>query len=75
MQTDKMWSWVMAYKNTFPQTAGDPYFMADGKTCVLPVKLEKNKTYAIWINTGKLNNFRDKSNKPAVPYLLVFKTR
>ena len=55
--------------------AGDVHFMKDGRTCVLPVKLEPGKTYAMWINSQKHNAFRDTGNNSAVPYLLVFETR
>jgi len=41
---------------------------------VPPVKLEAGKTYAIWLNTPKFKNFRDKKGRSAVPYLLVFRT-
>jgi len=54
---DKSWSWSYEDKSTFPQLAGEPYFVPDGKTiCVLPVKLEPNKQYVIWINTAKHKN-------------------
>ena len=61
-------------KDTFPPTAGKPAFGRNGKTCVLPVKLQPGKTYALWLNTEQLRNFQDNNGTPAVPYLLVFKT-
>ena len=33
------------------------------------------KTYAIWLNSQKFRNFKDTAGRPAVPYLLVFRTR
>jgi len=39
------------------------------------VRLQAGKTYAIWLNTQKFSNFKDAQGRPAVPYLLVFKTR
>ncbi len=74
MQTNKMWSWVIASPESFPNITGKVYYLDDQRTCVAPVKLEPNKTYAIWFNSPQYNNFRDKNNTPAVPYLLVFKT-
>jgi hypothetical protein len=47
----------------------------DQRTCVLPVKLEPGKTYAIWVNSEKFNNFKDVGGRSAVPYLLGFKTK
>jgi hypothetical protein len=47
----------------------------DKRTCVLKVKLEAGKTYAIWVNSDRFTNFKDADGRPAVPYLLVFQTR
>ena len=70
------WSWAMVSQNSFPKVpAGHaPRYEADGKTAVLPVTLEKGKTYAIWINTRELGNFKDTDGRSAVPYLLIFQT-
>ena len=54
---------------------GKPKYLADKRTCVLPVKLEPGKTYAIWVNAEKFLNFKDPDDRSAVPYLLVFKTK
>lgn len=75
MMTNDMWSWVMASEATFPKTQGKSHYLADKRTCVLPVKLDPGKTYVIWINSEAHNAFRDLGNRPAVPYLLVFQTR
>jgi RNA polymerase sigma-70 factor (ECF subfamily) len=75
MMTKDMWSWVMISKPTFPQITGKVKYLEDGRTCAAPVKLEPEKTYAIWFNSEKHNAFRDKNNNPAIPYLLVFQTR
>lgn len=71
---DKSWSWSYEDKEAFPQTTGQPYYKDDGTTCVLPVKLEPNKQYVIWINTAKHKNFKDRSGTPAEPYKLTFAT-
>ena len=73
--TDGSWSWSTAWKDSMPEIVGQPRYESDGKTCVLTVKLEPNKTYAIWLNSEKFKNFKDKSGRPAVPYLLAFKTQ
>jgi hypothetical protein len=73
MKTKKMWSFVQVSKDTFPQT-GQPKYV-DSRTIVLPVTLQPQKTYVIWINKGKNNAFRDVDNHPAVTYLLVFETK
>ena len=76
MLTEKMWSWVIHTRETFPQITGDVQYIST-RTNVAPVQLRPSKTYAIWFNSpnGKHNAFRDTSNNPAIPYLLVFQTR
>lgn len=73
--TDGQWSWSTMTADSFPKVGGDPKFEKDKKTCVLPVKLEPGKTYAIWVNSAKFTGFKDSDGHPAVPYLLVFKTK
>ena len=72
---DQGWSWIMVSKETFPEMEGEPKYMKDKRTCVLQVRLLPGKTYAIWINSNKFNNFKDTQGRSAVPYLLVFKTK
>jgi hypothetical protein len=69
-----VWSWGMIDKESYPGTSASPRYLDDKRTCTLPVKLEAGKTYAVWINTEKLQNFKDTKGRVAVPYLLVFKT-
>jgi RNA polymerase sigma-70 factor (ECF subfamily) len=38
------------------------------------VRLDPGKTYIIWLNTQKFNNFRDAGGRPAQPFLLMFET-
>ena len=54
---------------------GEASYDDDKKTCILPVKLEPGKTYAIWVNSQKFRNFQHADGRSAVPYLLVFKTK
>ena len=69
------WSWATHTKESFPETTGDAKYLDDERTCVLPVRLAPGTTYAIWINSAKFGNFQDADGRPALPYLLVFKTR
>ena len=76
MMTEQMWSWCSQSPNTFPEIdAKGIHYLNDKRTCVLPVKLEPAKTYVIWINTQRFQNFKDIFGKPAVPYLLTFQTK
>ena len=72
---DGTWSWSTYGEENFPKVDGKPKYLADKRTCVLPVKLEPGKTYALWLNSEKFTNFKDAAGRPAVPYLLVFRTR
>jgi len=72
---DGNWSWAYTRKEEFPEMTGDPQYEGDFTTNVLPVKLESNKEYVIWINSPKFQNFKDKAGNPSVPYKLVFRTR
>ena len=72
---DGTWSWGIYTKETFPALDGKPKYLEDKRTCVLPVKLEAGKTYAIWVNSDKLTNFKDAGGRAAVPFLLVFETK
>ena len=72
---DGSWSWATLSKESFPQMNGQPKYLADKRTCVLPVKLEPGKTYALWLNSAKFGNFKDAEGRSAVPYLFVFKTK
>ena len=73
--TDQSWSLSSAWKDSVPETVGKPRYEADHKTCVVKVKLEPNKTYGYWINSQTFHGFKDQQGHPAVPYLLVFKTK
>lgn len=71
---DGSWSWSTLGQENYPETTGNPHYEADGRSCVLPVKLVPGKFYAIWLNSEKFKNFKDTQGKPAVPYLLTFVT-
>lgn len=73
--TDQSWSWSTYTKDSFPKVDGKPRYLEDGRTCVLPVKLEPGRTYAIWLNSDRFKSFKDADGSPAIPYLLVFRTR
>ncbi len=72
---DGSWSWSTAWENSSPESIGKPKYMDDHRTCVMKVKLEPGKTYAFWLNSSNFKNFRDEEGHPAVPYLLIFKTK
>jgi HEAT repeat protein len=71
---DGSWSWSTWGEENFPETTGGARYLADGRTCVLPVKLEPGRFYAIWLNSNNFRGFQDTGNRSAVPYLLTFVT-
>jgi len=71
---DGSWSWSIWNEENYPETIGKPRYLSDGCTCVLPVNLKPDKFYAIWLNNDKFKSFTDTNGKPAVPYLLTFRT-
>lgn len=72
---DKSWSWAYEQQDKFPQITGDPSYDASFTINTLPVELEPNKEYEIWINTNQFKNFTDKAGNPSTPYKLMFKTK
>ena len=72
---DKSWSWCYEEKDKFPQMTGQPYYTENNTKNVLPVRLEPNKEYVIWINTVNFKNFKNKTGNPAEPYKFTFETR
>ncbi len=72
---DKSWSWAYSNKDDFPSMTGQPHYVDNLKKNILPVKLETNKSYIIWINSTVYKNFKDKSGNILAPYRFAFKTR
>ena len=72
---DGSWSWSNVSKETTPEIVGKPKYLDDKRTCVVDVKLERKKTYVLWLNSQKFGNFKDADGNSAVPYLLVFQTK
>ena len=73
--TDGSWSWSTAWEDSTPAMLDKPRFENDHRTCVIKVKLEPGRTYAWWLNSERFHNFKDKSGRAAVPYLLIFQTK
>ena len=48
---DKSWSWCRQDEGEFPQTTGQPFYTDEETRNVLPVQLQPNTEYVIWINT------------------------
>ena len=72
---DGNWSWAYTNKDRFPEMSGQPYYTEKFTKNILPVRLESNKEYEIWINSEKYTNFKDKTGNSAIPLRWVFKTK
>ena len=73
---DGNWSVCQISKESYPESGtGKIHYLADKRTCVMPVKLQPGKTYVLWLNRGQFQNFRDTEHNSSVPYLLVFETK
>ena len=54
---DGSWAWAQMADDTFPHTTGKPHYLADHRTCVLPVKLQPGKTYGSFpVRTSSVTN-------------------
>jgi RNA polymerase sigma-70 factor (ECF subfamily) len=73
--TDGSWSWTEGTKYATPKLDGKIHYEADERTCVMPVTLEPGKTYVLGINSERFRNFKDQNERPALPYLVVFRTK
>jgi hypothetical protein len=72
---DGSWSWRQESAATFARLAGQPRYTSDGLTCAVPVKLDPDREYVVWINTARFRNFRRRRGVSAEPYRIAFKTR
>ena len=78
MQRENSWSWILHRKlGVYPgyRSSAGPRWEADGRTCVLPVRLSPDTLYAIGVNSFRHTGFKDTNGKVAVPHVWVFKTR
>jgi len=72
---DRSWSWSSAWQGSEPEVVEPPKYEADGRTCVLKVRLKPNTPYGYWLNSPNFKNFKDRQGRPAVAYLLTFQTK
>jgi len=67
-------SWSADEDESFPEVTEDAYFINDGRKNILPVKLESNKNYVLWLNKEGEKKFKDDSGNPLEPYKIEFST-
>jgi len=71
---DRSWSLTEGTKYAVPRVHGEIHYDRDQRTCVIPVELEPGKTYVWGVNSERFRNFKDNDGRPALPYLIVFRT-
>ena len=61
---DDSWSWVMEEGSPFPTMIGDPWYDDDRRTNTLPVNLESDTDYVIWINSVQSSDIHKPNRLP-----------
>ncbi len=69
------WSAVQLSPESFPEILGKPKYLEDGRTWVINVRLKPGTVYAIWLNKGRFQGFKDTDGQSAPPYLFAFQTK
>lgn len=69
---DGHWTWIEWKAGSLPDFAGEPRFLEDKRTCILPIRVLPGRAYALWINSEQERGFQDLGNRSAIPYLLHF---
>ena len=70
------WSWVTEVGHSAPAITGIPFYI-DATTTVLPVRLEPNTSYAIWLNSpddAQLRKFMNTEGVSARAHRIAFTT-
>jgi hypothetical protein len=68
------WSFATGGEKAFPEVLGPPFLSDDGITISLPIRLEPNRSYVVWLNTERYKNFKSEEGVAAEPYRLAFST-
>lgn len=71
------YSWVTELGHSVPSVSGFPFY-ADETTAVLPVYLEPDTSYAVWVNSpsdSSLRKFANEDGVAARAYRINFHTR
>jgi len=68
------WSFATGGEKAFPEVTGPPSLSGDHITISLPIRLEPNHTYVVWLNTERYKNFKGEDGQSAEPFRLTFST-
>ena len=68
------WSFASGGEKLLPEVSGQPCRSDDHITITLPIRLEPNHSYVVWLNTDRYKNFKSEDGAPAEPFRLTFST-
>jgi hypothetical protein len=68
------WSFATGGEKAFPEVIGPASLSPDHITISLPIRLQPNRTYVVWLNTDRYKNFKSEDGQPAEPFRLTFHT-
>lgn len=71
---DRSWSWAYEHRDSFPRITANPSYDEARITNTLPVDLESNQRYEIWLNSEQYQGFQDQAGNPLHPYRWIFST-
>lgn len=69
------WAWLREGSDTALELIGEGSFDASGRTHSVEAQLEPGRTYVLWINSEKIQHFRDTRGVSAIPFRWTFSTR
>lgn len=70
---DKMWS-IVGGGPHFPKITGEIHYDATRRILTVPIELQPNWTYDLWLNRGQYMSFRAESGTPLAPMHVAFGT-
>jgi len=68
------WSFATGGERGMPEVLGPASLSDDHITISLPIRLEPNHTYVVWLNTERYKNFKGEDGQSAEPFRLTFST-
>lgn len=71
---DGGWSWTYADVSRFPDMTGDPVYSNNTTVNTLPVQLEPQTTYEVYLNSVNKTHFTDQAGNALEPYRWTFTT-
>jgi hypothetical protein len=71
---DGAWSIVQMTSN-FPHLTGKPHYDREHRVLTVGIRLEPNRQYELWLNSGQYSSFMSEEGVPLDSVAIRFKTR